>query len=245
MLKSWWWIIYMGSNPFYKLDTCKDLDPRDMFIAHCKMGIVKHKASIISRNTEEWVIFFLCITWLVKSAWWYIGLIAVEIRLNDLTIITLPTICNVITFLSWANIKKILTAWDTQTLAKWNIEKVFAEGLQSTSSTIWLIYPVTTAPVVHDGTILHTRQLQRGTLSNELCLDSKVHGAKWGSPGSCWPQMGPILAPWTLLSGYCLQRMDCVHLSGFHTQSMTSHSPPGNHTHKHTNPNCTLQVITI
>ena len=139
--------------------------------------------------------------------------------------------CNHFSIMSWY--KKILTAWATQTLAKWNIEKVFAEGLQSTSSTIWLIYPVTTAPVVHDGTILHTRQLQRGTLSNELCLDNKIHGAKWGSPGSCWPQMGPILAPWTLLSGDCLQRMDCVHcdLSGFHTQSMTSHSPPGNHTH--------------
>ena len=24
----------------------------------------------------------------------------------------------------------------------------------------------------------------------------------WGPPGSCWPQMGPMLAPWTLLSGY-------------------------------------------
>ena len=22
----------------------------------------------------------------------------------------------------------------------------------------------------------------------------------WGPPGSCWPQMGPMLAPWTLLS---------------------------------------------
>ena len=36
--------------------------------------------------------------------------------------------------------------------------------------------------------------------------DSKVHGANmgptWGLPGSCRPQMGPVLAPWTLLSGY-------------------------------------------
>ena len=31
--------------------------------------------------------------------------------------------------------------------------------------------------------------------------DSKVHGANMGSPGSCRPQMGPMLAPWTLLSG--------------------------------------------
>ena len=30
---------------------------------------------------------------------------------------------------------------------------------------------------------------------------SKVHGANMGPLGSCWPQMGPVLAPWTLLSG--------------------------------------------
>ena len=26
-------------------------------------------------------------------------------------------------------------------------------------------------------------------------------GPTWGPPGSCRPQMGPMLAPWTLLSG--------------------------------------------
>ena len=26
----------------------------------------------------------------------------------------------------------------------------------------------------------------------------------WGPPGSCWPQMGPMLAPWTLLLGLTL-----------------------------------------
>ena len=26
----------------------------------------------------------------------------------------------------------------------------------------------------------------------------------WGPPGSCRPQMGPMLTPWTLLSGMCL-----------------------------------------
>ena len=28
-------------------------------------------------------------------------------------------------------------------------------------------------------------------------------GPIWGPPGSCWPQMGPMLVPWTLLSGGC------------------------------------------
>ena len=31
--------------------------------------------------------------------------------------------------------------------------------------------------------------------------DRKVQGANMGPPGSCRPQMGPMLAPWTLLSG--------------------------------------------
>ena len=31
--------------------------------------------------------------------------------------------------------------------------------------------------------------------------DSKIHGANMGPLGSCRPQMGPMLAPWTLLSG--------------------------------------------
>ena len=30
---------------------------------------------------------------------------------------------------------------------------------------------------------------------------AKFMGLTWGSPGSCRPQMGPMLAPWTLLSG--------------------------------------------
>ena len=30
---------------------------------------------------------------------------------------------------------------------------------------------------------------------------AKFMGPTWGPPGSCRPQMGPILAPWTLLSG--------------------------------------------
>ena len=31
--------------------------------------------------------------------------------------------------------------------------------------------------------------------------DSKIYGANMGPPGSCRPQMGPMVAPWTLLSG--------------------------------------------
>ena len=35
----------------------------------------------------------------------------------------------------------------------------------------------------------------------EYTPDSKIHGTNMGPPGSCRPQMGPMLAPRTLLSG--------------------------------------------
>ena len=34
---------------------------------------------------------------------------------------------------------------------------------------------------------------------------AKFMGPTWGPPGSCWPQMGPMLAQWTLLSGYVIE----------------------------------------
>ena len=39
---------------------------------------------------------------------------------------------------------------------------------------------------------------------SSLHPDSKVHGPTWGPPGSSPPQMGPMLVPWTLLSGWFL-----------------------------------------
>ena len=36
--------------------------------------------------------------------------------------------------------------------------------------------------------------------------DSKIHGAKWGPSGANRIQVGPMLAPWTLLYGYILCR---------------------------------------
>ena len=52
--------------------------------------------------------------------------------------------------------------------------------------------------------------------------ESKVDGANMGPPGSCRPQLGPTLAPWTLLSGslimcmirgiYCMIHADVCHM---------------------------------
>ena len=36
---------------------------------------------------------------------------------------------------------------------------------------------------------------------------AKFMGPTWGPSGSCWPQMGPMLAPWTLLSGDSCEHM--------------------------------------
>ena len=43
----------------------------------------------------------------------------------------------------------------------------------------------------------------------ETAQIAKFVGPTWGPPGSCWPQMGPILAPWTLLSGRAPGLLQC------------------------------------
>ena len=39
-------------------------------------------------------------------------------------------------------------------------------------------------------------------------LIARLMGPTWGPPGNCWPQMGPMLAPWTLLLGMGCRRTD-------------------------------------
>ena len=39
---------------------------------------------------------------------------------------------------------------------------------------------------------------------------AKFMGPTWGPPGSCRPQMGPMLAPWSLLSGTFPRRGICT-----------------------------------
>ena len=43
---------------------------------------------------------------------------------------------------------------------------------------------------------------------NKTSQIARFIGPTWGPPGSCRPQMGPMLAPWTLLSGitYCISQ---------------------------------------
>ena len=49
----------------------------------------------------------------------------------------------------------------------------------------------------YNSTIRHVTPPQ-GPGSTQI---AKFVGRTWGPPGSCRPQMGPMLAPWTLLSG--------------------------------------------
>ena len=58
------------------------------------------------------------------------------------------------------------------------------------------------------GRLVHTLTLQNIYLWNRLTACqwgptqiTKFMGPTWGPPGSCRSQMGPMLAPWTLLSG--------------------------------------------
>ena len=39
---------------------------------------------------------------------------------------------------------------------------------------------------------------------------AKIMGPTWGPPGSYLPQMGPMINPWTLLSGYFLLKKPCI-----------------------------------
>ena len=63
---------------------------------------------------------------------------------------------------------------------------------------------------------------------------AKFMGPTWGPPGSCRPQMGPMLAPWTLLSGYLLMiefhLFNCSLLS-FKVANIWKHFRPTNLTH--------------
>ena len=75
---------------------------------------------------------------------------------------------------------------------------------------IKLIIQDTNGHIVLNGMQNNWKQIvQKSILLVQIFLgnypDSKVHGAimgpTWGPPGSCRPQMGPMMAPWTLLSG--------------------------------------------
>ena len=74
-------------------------------------------------------------------------------------------------------------------------------------------------------------QLQlHSCLNTNASQITKFVGPKWGPPGPCRPQMGPILAPWTLLSELFDRFLSVTEamgalasLPGTHQQSITLH----------------------
>ena len=46
--------------------------------------------------------------------------------------------------------------------------------------------------------------MDQSNVVSEYTQITKFMGPTWDPPGFCRPQMGPMLAPWTLLSGYAL-----------------------------------------
>ena len=54
----------------------------------------------------------------------------------------------------------------------------------------------------------------------------------WDPPGSCWPQVGPMLAPWTLLSEYHIQTV-FAHILICAGSLGSSHEGSGRHPRQH------------
>ena len=52
---------------------------------------------------------------------------------------------------------------------------------------------------------------------------AKFMGPTWGPPGSCWSQMGPMLALWTLLSGIFPSANEVILKHGCH-QPVSKHN---------------------
>ena len=55
----------------------------------------------------------------------------------------------------------------------------------------------------------------RKILTDAATQIAKSMGPTWGPPGSCWPQMGSMLAPWTLLSGKVWRHLGSRKMSGY------------------------------
>ena len=65
----------------------------------------------------------------------------------------------------------------------------------------------------------------------ETSQRARFMGPTWGPPGSCRPQMGPMLAPWTFLSGLGLHwlRLGAWISNGIHMLTVLSLIPTHSH----------------
>ena len=66
-------------------------------------------------------------------------------------------------------------------------------------TTMWYHYLFTST-----GCFFHRSSKAVWMIGRQIFPDNKFMGPIWDPPGSCQPKMGPMLAPWTLLSGLFL-----------------------------------------
>ena len=72
--------------------------------------------------------------------------------------------------------------------------------------------PEKTVLILRWGPVYHFKiSIQCDAIVTKTTQIAKFMAPTWGPPGSCWPQMGPMLAPWTLLSGNFLQNTTDKH----------------------------------
>ena len=75
-------------------------------------------------------------------------------------------------------------------------------------STYWSYHSLALSHRYYDGcaTVFPWPSSSAHRCSHVLCFQyrhsTRFMGPTWGPPGTCRPQMGPMLAPWTMLSGY-------------------------------------------
>ena len=96
--------------------------------------------------------------------------------------------------------------------------KHFIQGTFSSSSiisliivsdiTVWCLAICHNVPLINRGQVTHI-------CASQLTQIARFVWPTWGPPWSCRPQVGPILAPWTLLSGKpSMVQMKACHMFG-------------------------------
>ena len=93
----------------------------------------------------------------------------------------------------------IFSNWSKRWLPVWYPIHIWQVSLQLSCGNSWQIWMWLKVSNLYFCKIKISHN-PRNVLKGQSQI-SRFMGPTWGPPGSCWPQMGPMLAPWTLLSG--------------------------------------------
>ena len=93
-------------------------------------------------------------------------------------------------------------------LSKYVIEKKYKFHISCSWNTIWRVW-VSNVRMLDIGNVFRSNwKLEK--LQRNHTETAKFMGPTWGPSGSCRPQMGPMLVPQTLLSGYYIWGVSTV-----------------------------------